>query len=246
MRILRLLAATATLVTVPATAALAHPAFNPNAIPVGESVESTLVVPHGCAPGGGMPDGEAVPTVQLDLGSTDQVSIEPGEVDGWAIEDDGEAIVWRDTGGATTEPIELPVTITVVEGAEGDQLFLPAFQQCEDGSSFRWVATPGQDGDPAVKLELTSGGTGTVDVDDGDHDTSSLDGMDDSEAPDDLDANESMTATENDPGEASPAADAAAMGDASGSSGTMVLVAAVVVAVALLVGVVAFRKRGSA
>lgn len=241
MRIPRLLAATAVLVTVPATAALAHPAFNPNAVPVGESVASSLVVPHGCAPGGGMPDGEAVPTVQLDLGYTDQVSIEPADVEGWDIDDDGEAIVWTDAGGATTDPIELPVTITVTEGTEGDQLFLPAFQQCEDGSSFRWVATPGEDGDPAVKLELSSGGTGTVAVDDGDHDMGSMDGA---ETPDEPDAHESMTATGTDSGEASPPADAAAMGDGSGSSGTIGLVAAVVAALALLVGVMVFRKRG--
>lgn len=160
-------------VLVPATAALAHPSFNPNAVPAGEAVESTLVVPHGCAPGGGMPDGDSVPTTRLDLGYTDQVVIEPADVEGWEVTDDGEAIVWTDAGGATTEPIELPVTVTVTDGAEGDEIFLPAYQECEDGSSFRWVATPDEgDGYPAVKLELTSGPPATVEVEEGDHGTS--------------------------------------------------------------------------
>lgn len=239
MRIRHLVAATTVLVVVPATAALAHPAFNPNAVPVGEPVESTLVIPHGCAAGGGMPDGDAVPTVRFDLGDTDQVTIEPQGVDGWNTQDDGEAIVWSDAGGATTEPIELPVTITVARGADGDRLFLPAFQECEDGSSFRWVATPGQDGEPAVKLELTAGGTGTVEVDDEEHD---MGGMDASESPTEPAATE-QPASE-DP--ARPAADAAAMADESGGSGTMGLLVAAAVALVVLVGVVAFRRRRSA
>ncbi len=242
MRTRQLMVATAALVLLPATAALAHPAFNPNAIPVGEPVDSTLVVPHGCAPGGGMPDGDAEPTVQLDLGYTEQVSVEPRDVEGWSAEDDGEAIVWTDAGGATTDPIELPVTLTVAEGAEGDQLFLPALQTCQDGSTFRWVATPGEDGDPAVKIELTAGQPGTVDVPDEGH---AMDGMD-------MDASEPTTATASDaPSEVEDAqdqpspADVAAMGDDDGGSGTVVVVA-LLVGLVLLAGVILVWKRRSA
>lgn len=243
MRIRHLVATTAVLVLVPASAALAHPAFNPNAVPIGEPVESTLVIPHGCAAGGGMPDGDAVPTVRFDLGYTDQVTIEPQDVDGWDTQDDGEAVVWTDAGGATTDPIELPVTLTVTQGAEGDQLFLPAFQECEDGSSFRWVATPGQDGDPAVKIELTAGETGTVEVDDDDHDMAD---MDPSASPTEAGTEPAATGEPATDAAASPAADAAAMADEAGISGTMGLLVAAVAALVLLAGVVAFRRRGSA
>lgn len=154
----------AALTLLPATAALAHPSFNPNQVPAGEPVDAVLVVPHGCSTGDEvMPEeGRAVPTTRFDLQVVDGVTIEPGEVDGWQAEDDGEAIVWTADGGATTDPIEFPVTLTV-EGDPGDELALAAFQECEDGSSYRW--TEGSDSTPAVVLELTAGATGNDDVD---------------------------------------------------------------------------------
>lgn len=158
----RLAALAAGLVVLPATAALAHPSLNPNAIPVGEPVESVLVIPHGCSAGDGVvpEEGEGVATTRVDLQVVDGVTIEPGEVDGWEATDDGEAIVWTDAGGATTAPIEFPVTVTVTDGAPGEALMLSAFQECEDGSNYRW--TPGSDDTPAVRLELTDGQVGTA------------------------------------------------------------------------------------
>lgn len=169
MRPLRLAALTAALVVLPAIAASAHPSFDPNAVPVGEPVETTLVVPHGCSTGEGvMPeDGEAVPTSRFDLQLVDGLTVEPEDLDGWAVEDDGEAIVWTADGGATSEPIEFPVTLTVTRGTAGDQLEIAAYQECEDGSSYRWTA--GSEGTPPVRLELTQGETGTVDHGDGGH-----------------------------------------------------------------------------
>lgn len=230
-------AVTAALVLVPATAALAHPSLNPNAIPVGEAVESVLVVPHGCAPGGGVPDGDGVPTTQFDLGHTDRVVIEPRAVEGWDVSDDGEAIVWTDAGGATTEPIELPVTITVTDGAEGDEIFLPALQQCEDGSSHRWVATPDDpEGDPAVRLELTSGPPATVEVEEDDHGTS--------QAP----AGTATPTTAETTGDVDgpPPTSATASEESGGTSGIMPVVLVVLAGLVLLGGAVAIRRRWSA
>lgn len=232
-------AAIAVLVLVPSTAALAHPSFNPNAIPAGEPVESVLVVPHGCAPGGGMPDGDGVPTTRFDLGHTDQVVIEPRDVEGWDATDDGEAIVWTDAGGATSEPIELPVTITVTDGAEGDELFLPAFQQCEDGSTHRWVATPDEtEGDPAVKIELTSGPPATVEVEGGDHGAS--------QAPTDAATPTTPTTSAPNDGVASPSpAPAVASEEPGGAGGIMPVVLVAVAGLVLLGGAVAIRRRRS-
>ena len=163
MRPTRVAAATAALLVLSATAAWAHPSFNPNAVPVGQAVETTLVVPHGCSTGDNvMPEeGEAVPTVRFDVQLVDGLTIEPHTINGWNAENDGEAIVWTADGGATTDPLEFPVTLTVEQGSPGDELHLAAYQECEDGSSYRW--TEDSDSTPAILLELTEGETGTVD-----------------------------------------------------------------------------------
>ena len=162
-RPVRLTALTAALLVVPATAAWAHPGFDPSAIPAGEPVETTLNVAHGCAPGGGAPDdgGEALPTTLFALDHTDQVRVEPGDIDGWEVTDDGDAIVWTADGGAEPAP-SFPMTITVTTGTTGETVYLDAYQECDTGDttqSFRWIALPGEEGDPALKLELTSTAT---------------------------------------------------------------------------------------
>lgn len=137
--------------------ALAHPGLNPNSGPAGETITSTLVIPHGCAPGGGMPEGdeaEASPTVEIALQHTDGVQIEALDVEGWTTEDDGEALVWTDAGGSTTDVIQLPVTITLT-GETGDSLYVNAYQECASGDAFQWIATPDVDAEwPAVYLAV--------------------------------------------------------------------------------------------
>lgn len=162
-RPVRLTAATVALLVLPATAAWAHPGFDPSAIPAGEQVETTLHVAHGCAPGGGAPDdgGEALPTTLFALDHTDQVRVEPSDVDGWEVTDDGDAIVWTADGDAEPAP-SFPMTITVITGATGETIYLDAYQECATGDttqSFRWIARPGEEGDPALKLALTSTAT---------------------------------------------------------------------------------------
>lgn len=241
-RPLQLTALVAALALLPATAALAHPALNPNAVPVGEPVETTLVVPHGCSTGAGvMPEeGQAVPTARVDLQLLDGISIDPGEVDGWDAEDDGEAIVWTDAGGATTDPIELPMTLTVQEGSPGDELALAAYQECEDGSSYRW--TEGSGDTPPVALELTEGEVGTEsDVDpDAGHDTHGAT----SEA-DDGDATSTEDATEPTSDATTPDAAPAADDDGGIDGAVVAAVAAIVVAVAA--GITSLvRRKGTA
>ncbi len=161
----RLVALVAALTLLPASAALAHPNLNPNAVPVGEPVDTTLVIPHGCSSGDEVrPEEEeesAVATTRVDLQLLDGIEVEPAEVDGWEVTTDDEAVSWTDAGGATTDPIELPITLTVHEGEPGDQLHLAVFQECEDGQSYRW--TEGSEDTPAVLLELTEGETGSAD-----------------------------------------------------------------------------------
>jgi uncharacterized protein YcnI len=156
------------------TAALAHPALNPSSIPAGRTIDAMLVVPHGCAPGGGMPDmeeqgAEADPTVELALQQQTGVTLAPAQVDGWTVTDDGEAWVWRDAGGATTDVIEFPVTVTLADDLDdGTRLYLKAFQACDGGSSFQWIGTPEEEAEwPAVLLEVSDGEIGDAEADDG-------------------------------------------------------------------------------
>jgi uncharacterized protein YcnI len=162
----RLAAMTAALVVLPAAAAWAHPALNPNQLPTGATTDSVLVVPHGCAPGGGMPNGgEALPTVLFSLAKTDGVTVTPKPVDGWDLAEDTEAVTWTATDGGTTDVIEFPVSVTVDTPA-GEDVYVDAFQECEGGDSFRWIARPGDEGWPAVLVSATSGAVGTAAPDD--------------------------------------------------------------------------------
>lgn len=153
-----------------AGAALAHPSFDPNQVPAGEAVETTLVIPHGCAPGGGMPGEDGGnPTTLVELQLTDAIAaFAARDVAGWDLSRDGDVVTWRDAGGATTDPLELPVSLTITGAAE-DELYLSVYQQCEAGGEFRWIGTPDREADhPAVKLTLTSGAVGTEEVADDD------------------------------------------------------------------------------
>lgn len=256
------------LLLLPAVAA-AHPAFNPNELPPGESVESILVIPHGCAPGGGMPDtdetgGGAEPTTELALQHADRVTVEPQEVTGWQVTDDGEAWVWSDDGGATTDVIELPVVLTIDEGvATGDVIHLRAYQECADGSSFQWVGTPDEEATyPAIKLAASDDGVGTAEPDpDASTDHGEMDpdtGMSESDdLPADEATSETGTDTDEEPSEAADgddgmddeeAADEEAAGEEAASDDgglpTPLVVLLVVIVLAMAAGFVLRSRRG--
>lgn len=244
-RTARLVALVAALTLLPASAALAHPSLNPNAVPVGEPVDTTLVVPHGCSSGDQvMPDEDsAVATTRFDLQLIDGVEVEPRDVDGWDVAVDDEAVSWTDAGGATTDPIELPITLTVHDGEPGDELNLNAYQECEDGQSYRW--TEGSEDTPPVRLELTAGGTGSADQE---HTDSHTDDETASEGPtatgteeEPTEATAEPTATEDTP-QAVPLPDSAR---ASSFSPVPWLVVAVLAA-AIAAGIVWARRKGAA
>ena len=237
-----LAAMTSALVVLPAVAAGAHPSFNPNQVPAGESVDAVLVIPHGCSPTGGMPEGDdALATIEVALRTGDAATVEPRPVDGWDSATEDDVVTWTDAGGATTEVIELPVTLTV-SGDEGDELYLEAYQECDSGGSFRWIAKPGEDGWPAVKLVLTAGEVDTVVPSDMDHGS-----MDHSEmAPTDgATATEDATMhTMTEPEATATAVGAPAAADDGGSGNGAAIAVAVVVLVGLLAaGLVAASRR---
>lgn len=222
-----------------ASGASAHPAFDPDQVPGGEPIESTLVIPHGCGADGGMPgEGGGDPTTLIELQLTDAfATFEAADVDGWDVSRDGDVVSWRDAGGATADPIELPVTFTVA-GEADEELYLSLYQACDAGGEFRWIGTPDRQADfPAVKLTLTSGGTGTETIAAGGQTTDGTSEM----------ASEAATAPATDPardprvGESSSEM-AAADGSAGGLPAGPFAVAAVA-ALAALGATLALRRR---
>lgn len=233
------------LILATAAAASAHPSFNPNRLPAGEAVDAVLVVPHGCNPEGGMPDdGAASPTVVLDLQLTDEITaFEPHDIEGWRIErvSDGEVVRWTATDGGTTEPIELPITITL-EGPVDEELYLAAFQECEEGS-FRWIGTPEQEAEfPAVKLTTTAGEIGTEEMEDGhvdeDHDDHADDDHAESEHEEESESSEPSGAPAVADGGTGTGADDPGAADESAEPAAETGVSWIVVAVVLLAAVI--------
>lgn len=167
MRTRALLAATTAATLLPAATALAHPSFNPNDLPAGDRYDVDFVVPHGCGTEGGMPEegAAASPTVEIAVELADGLTaIEPRAVDGWTTrvdEQDGEptGVTWLDDGGATTEPIVLPVTVEIA-GEVDAQVDVPVYQACENGEDFRWIGTPEAEAEyPAARLFVAAHGS---------------------------------------------------------------------------------------
>lgn len=168
-RLARVVAVAVALTTVTAGTAWAHPAFNPGAVPPGRMTDVSLIVPHGCNPDGGMPEEAAAsPTVEVAVQLPPAITmVDVHAADGWDVEvqeTDGrvETITWTDAGGATTEPITFDLSLTA-DGSTGDEVFLSVYQGCDEGS-FRWIASPTQDGEfPAAKLTLATPGEEVAD-----------------------------------------------------------------------------------
>ncbi len=248
------------LLLLPAVAS-AHPAFNPSELPPGQSIESTLVIPHGCAPGGGMPEtgddgGGAEPTTELALQHSDRVTVEPQEVTGWEVADDGEAWVWSDDGGATTDVIELPVVLIIDEAvATGDAIYLRAYQECADGSSFQWVGTPDEDATyPAIKLAASEGEVGTAEPEpdanmdhgemDEDMEMSESDDMPTDEATSEAEMDMDEEPSEAEDGDEGMAMDGEEAASDDGGLPTLLVVLLVVIVLAAIAGLVLRTRRG--
>jgi uncharacterized protein YcnI len=159
MRSLRTRATLVALVTavtlLPATIAVAHPGLRPDELRPGETVAAELVVPHGCGNEGGMPEeGEvASPTTEIAVQWPDGIEVWPEEVDGWTTDVTDGVATWLDDGGATVDAILVPTTVSAASDLAGD-VYVSVFQACENGESFRWVATPGEEGSPALRLTV--------------------------------------------------------------------------------------------
>lgn len=140
-----------------ASGALAHPFITDGATVRAASLTTmTLEMGHGCGDEAG---GGSDPTLEVAMEVPGEVSyIEPLDTDGYeaSVEADAdgrpEVVTWTATDGGVAAPA-VPMDL-VIDGEEGDELFLKVFQGCED-FEYRWVGTPDDPADnPAVALTL--------------------------------------------------------------------------------------------
>jgi uncharacterized protein YcnI len=139
--------------------ASAHPFFTDGAtVPASSLGTLTLAMAHGC---GTESEGGGDPTTEISIEVPEQVSfIEPQEVDGYEVSLEGDeggvpdVVTWTATDGGEPAP-ELTLDL-VVDGAEGDEVFVRVFQGCDD-FEYRWIGTPDDPADdPAVGLTLAA------------------------------------------------------------------------------------------
>jgi len=205
----------ATLLT--ATAAAAHPQFNPSELPAGQPIETHVVVPHGC---GEAQDGA---TTSIEVAWDDRVRAVPAETEGWEpFLEAGVAWGWRDAGGATTDVITLPVALSV-EGELGTHIDLIVRQACDaTGDSNLWGA--GDPAFPAARLTIAEAVAEGAHADDADHADDSADDADDmaddaDHADDGMDMADDAEHADDTTEGVAPVDEAADHGDAPASAG---------------------------
>jgi uncharacterized protein YcnI len=137
----------------------AHPFFTDGAtVPASSLGSLTLAMAHGC---GTESEGGGDPTTEISMEVPEQVSfIEPQDVEGYEVALEGDegavpdVVTWTAIDDGEAAP-ELPIDL-VVDGAEGDEVFVRVFQGC-DGFEYRWIGTPDDPADePAVVLTLAA------------------------------------------------------------------------------------------
>lgn len=165
-RVLAVLGATLLTAILAAAPAAAHPAFDPDRVPVDSVVEGTLAMAHGCrsdaeddAPGGSGEGGEGAPTREVAIEVPDAVThVAPAEREGWDLEvereGDAVAVVVYTAREGTDERAPAFDLRAVHRGAVGDEVHWRVVQTCDEGAH-RWVGT-GTDAaeEPAVTVTL--------------------------------------------------------------------------------------------
>lgn len=153
-----ILVAAAALVVLTASAASAHPSWDPSEVQTGGAVAVDLVVPHACAADGGEPaDGDEVsPITEVAMQLSDTFTIDPQPIDGWGVLVEDGVAAWLADGPGSDGDLVLPAIIEV-DGEVGHVLPIVVYEECANGEFFRWAAADGEDGDPAVELTIVEG-----------------------------------------------------------------------------------------
>jgi hypothetical protein len=158
---------TALLVLLVATPSAAHVMMMPGEVEPGSTLDTEILVVHGCGPGGTIPatDDDASPTTAVTLEVPFPLEVTPHDIDGWSVSTDRAAdgtveIRWEnedETG--TSQPIYLDVTVDATDIDEEQEFWLSAVQDCVDGERMYWTL-PGmeeRDGQlPGVNVGVVS------------------------------------------------------------------------------------------
>lgn len=119
---------TAALLFVVAGPATAHVMLMPGDVEPGDTLDTELLVVHGCGPGGTIPatDEDASPTVSVALEVPAPIQITAHDVDGWSVStergsaDEATHILWENEDrSGTTDPSYLGVTSAPDEPGQG-------------------------------------------------------------------------------------------------------------------------------
>lgn len=172
MRILPAAAATVALTFAVATPASGHAELVPWQLPPGATGGLLLLVTHGCGDEDEWISTEPLPeepTVAVTIPVPLELTIEPGEYEGWSLStetDDGgrtTSITWTsDDPAGTYETLQFPIDVTVPDLPDGSEVWLPVIQECTEGESLAWTLegdVRGGDEVPAMKLFLNEDST---------------------------------------------------------------------------------------
>lgn len=139
---------TVALCLVVAAPAAAHVMLMPGDVEPGETLDTELLVVHGCGPGGTIPatDDDVSPTVSLTLEVPAPIQVTAHDVDGWSVStepgtaDTPTKLLWENEDpSGTTEPIYLGLTLDATAFDEEAEYWLPAIQDCVDGERMLWT-----------------------------------------------------------------------------------------------------------
>lgn len=161
----------------PATAG-AHVSFHPNAIPAGAEVTTNLRVPNESDKGNittvaiKLPSGiiEALgdPPAPWSFKAKTQKLAKPIKTDDGLVTTE---VTEVDFTGGHTPPgdfVNLPLTMVMPDSAkQGSVLTFPTVQTYSNGQIVRWIGTPSDD-NPAPSVDITAPGTADLDVTAGD------------------------------------------------------------------------------
>ncbi|WP_419706472.1 YcnI family protein [Promicromonospora sp. NFX87] len=225
--------ATAGIVALGTTSALAHVTITPSTTAAGATAELRVEIPHGCV-------GSATTAISIRMpeGVSD---VSASDTDRWAVEQAADALTWTtDEPLPDAEHAEVEFSVRLPDD-DGATLIFPVIQQCEQGeAAWTEVAEHGEGHDglerPAPVLVVTPGEPGTETADaDADAEASASAGAG-TEVP-----METADATSPESPAATEVAGAAA--DAGERSPLMAYGAAGVLAVGVLAAAVLLRRR---
>lgn len=146
--------------------AMAHAGLMPGDLAPGTTIESEVVIVHGCGPDGTIPanDAETSPTTAVTLTQPEGLTIIPRETAGWTLTAETDATGdlrrarWESTDpGGTLEAVFLGVEVTADADLDGAAIYVPVVQDCVDGEQLAWVAeNPHETGDalPAMLVNV--------------------------------------------------------------------------------------------